>query len=139
MKNLANCTPIEFLKQTNRIKKSAERWLDATNIIGIRSQTAEPAKITNGMSKEEKRAALEDFKKRSKEQAMKNLSEIYDAISEKDPEGTLELLALLCFEEPENVNAHPIKEYLSCIGEMLSDESVIDFFTSLMLWGQKIT
>lgn len=36
MKNLANCTPSEFLKQTNKIKKSVEKWLKATDIMEIR-------------------------------------------------------------------------------------------------------
>ena len=35
-KNLANCTPKEFLVQTNRLRKSAEKWLKATDIMNIR-------------------------------------------------------------------------------------------------------
>ena len=37
MKNLANCTPREFLRQTNRIRKAAARWLERTDALAIRS------------------------------------------------------------------------------------------------------
>ena len=36
MKNLANCTPREFLKQTYRIKKSVEKWLELTDLLNMR-------------------------------------------------------------------------------------------------------
>ena len=32
MKNLANCTPREFLKQTYRLKKCVEKWLQETDL-----------------------------------------------------------------------------------------------------------
>ena len=38
MKNLANCTPTEFLKQTSKIKRSAEKWLKVTDIMAIRKR-----------------------------------------------------------------------------------------------------
>ena len=52
MKTLANCTPREFLKQTNKIKNAAKDWLTKTDIQGIRSRLP---KIDDGMCKEEKR------------------------------------------------------------------------------------
>jgi hypothetical protein len=38
MKNLANCKPSEFLSQTNKIRKSVEKWLKLTDIINIRKR-----------------------------------------------------------------------------------------------------
>jgi hypothetical protein len=38
MKNLANCKPSEFLKQTNRIRKSVSKWLTDTDIANIRKR-----------------------------------------------------------------------------------------------------
>jgi hypothetical protein len=129
MKNLANCKPSEFLAQTCKIKKSAERWLKATDIIGIRKiKPIYPKDATD----EEKRAILET-------QAKANLSRMLDAILEEHPEETLELLALACFIEPEDADNHPVNEYLRAVSEMLSDKDVIGFFTSLTQLGQIIT
>lgn len=139
MKNLASCKPTEFFKQTNRIKKSVEKWLTDTDILNIRKNVAAPSKITDDMDEEQKREAVKDYKKRTEEQARKNLSAILDAIFDKHPDETLELLALLCFVEPENVDDHPMSEYFNCVAEMLGDESVVGFFTSLARWGVKAT
>jgi hypothetical protein len=38
MKNLANCTPREFLKQTSKIKGSVEKWLKVTDVMNIRKR-----------------------------------------------------------------------------------------------------
>ena len=122
MKNLANCKPSEFLRQTNRIRKSAETWLKVTEILEIRKTLPE---IPNDIPKDERKTAVE-------EQGRENFSRILDAILEKHPDETLELLALTCFVEPDDVDNHPVSEYLESIGEMLADKAVIGFFTSLM-------
>ena len=41
MKNLANCTPTEFFRQTNLIRKSVSKWLTDTDIQGIRKRMPE--------------------------------------------------------------------------------------------------
>ena len=38
MKNLATCTPTEFITQTAKIKSSVAKWLDLTRIPKIRSK-----------------------------------------------------------------------------------------------------
>ena len=58
-----------------------------------------------------------------------------DAILEKHPDETLELLALLCFVEPKDVDKHTMDEYLTAITEMITNSAVIGFFTSLQRLG----
>ena len=126
MKNLANCKPSEFLRQTNKIRKAAERWLKITDIMGIR--TTQPV-IPDG-------ATTEEIKELREQQATANLSRILDAIMEEHPDETLELLALMCFVEPEDVDNHSVAEYLEAVGEMIGNEAVLSFFTSLMRLAQ---
>lgn len=135
MKNLANCKPTEFLKQTVRIKHAAEKWLDATQLLKIREITPEVKLIDDDMEPEEKAKVLAENRKARSKQQKKNLSKMFDAMMEENADGTLELLALSCFVEPENVDDHTIDEYLQAISEMLGNEAVISFFTSLAKWG----
>lgn len=136
MKNLATCKPSEFLKQTNRIKRSAEKWLTETDILSIRKRMPELVKIDyTTMSESDIEKVKEENKKRVADQAMKNLSVILDEIMEMHPDETLELLALLCFVEPEDVDSHPMCEYLDAIREMIMNEAVLGFFTSLRRLG----
>lgn len=129
MKNLANCKPSEFLKQTNRIRKVVAKWLDLTKIMEIRKHIPD---ITEDMTDEQKRKAFG-------EQARKNLSDIFDAALEEHPQETLELLGYLCFVEPDDVDNHPMSEYLQAFGEIMNDEAVVSFFFSLARLGQMNT
>lgn len=122
MKNLANCTPREFLTQTNRIRKSVSKWLTDTDVMNIRKRLP---KLPDDITEEEKQAVL-------KKQASKNVNAMLDAILEDHPDETLELLALLCFVEPEDVDNYPMTDYLDAVSDLISNKSVIDFFTSLM-------
>ena len=135
MKNLANCTPREFLKQTCRIKKSAEKWLTVTDILNIRKRQAEMEPIGQGMDKGAAKDAITRNIAARNGQAMKNLNAMFDAIFEEHPDETLDLLALCCFVEPEDVDSHTMSEYLGEIAEMISNEAVMSFFTSLARWG----
>jgi hypothetical protein len=130
-KNLANCTPREFLTQTNKLRKSAEKWLKVTDVMNIRKNVPQ-IQIPDGATPEEVSKIMDKHKKELSERAKSNFSEILDSILEKHPDETLELLALICFVEPENVNDYKMTEYLTNITEILSDEAVISFFTSLM-------
>lgn len=126
MKNLANCKPSEFLVQTNRIRKVAEDWLNATQISKIRQMKPN---IPDKATQEEKEELVQA-------QIKKNFSKILDAILEDNAEKTLELLALVCFVEPENVDDYPIDEYIDAIAEIIGNKSVIRFFISLVQLGQ---
>lgn len=129
MKTLANCTPREFLKQTNKIKNAAKDWLTKTDIQGIRSRLP---KIDEGMSKEEKKKAFQA-------QAMENAMDILDAILDKNPDETIKILCLCCFIEPEDADNHTMSEYLGCIADVLLDDNVASFFVSLASLGQRTT
>lgn len=122
MKNLANCNPSEFLVQTNKIRKSVANWLTVTDIHNIRKRLP---KYDNEMDAAE-RATLR------KEQMRKNLSAILDAVMEDHPAETIEIMALVCFIDPKDADNHPMSEYLQSIGELIADESVLSFFTSLL-------
>lgn len=130
MKNLANCKPSEFLKQTNRLRKSVQKWLTDTDIINIRKRL--PEGLDNITDPEE-------HKRLMGEQARKNLSAILDAAMEDHPDETLELLALMCFVEPENVDDYTITDYMTSLNELLNSQAVIGFFTSLTQLAQMAT
>ena len=68
-KNLANCTPKEFMVQTRLIKKSVERWLTETDIMNIRKNMPE---LPEDIDEEAKQKKL-------KEQSAQNLSAMFDA------------------------------------------------------------
>lgn len=131
-KNLVTCKPTEFLKQTNRIRKSAEKWMKATNVLEIRKRKAEGIKfITADMDPEEATAARVQNAKLIAEQSRKNLYDIFVAAMEDHPDETLELLALACFVEPEDIDNHRVSFYLANLSDILADEDVLSFFTSL--------
>ena len=137
MKTLVNCTPTEFFIQTNKIRKSAEKWLKDTNILEIRKRSPQGDFVTShGASAEEVKAKMEERKKAWAEQAKKNLFDILDAVFEDHPQETIELMALVCFIDPKDADNHTISEYLQCINEILTDDAVIGFFTSLASLGE---
>lgn len=127
MKNLANCKPSEFLCQTNKIRKSVSKWLSLTKVMEIRKNlpTLKPE-----MSKEEREKAIS-------EQVRINVNDMLDSILDEYPEETLELLAHVCFVDPKDVDNHPMSEYIQSINELINDEAVIGFFTSLVQLGAK--
>lgn len=131
MKNLANCKPSEFLRQTNKIRKAVEKWLTVTEIMKIRAKVPELKKIDIDMTVEDKAEVQEENRKRMRKQALDNAMEILDAVMDKHPDETLEILALLCFVEPEHVDDHEVGEYLDSFTELIGNDSVINFFTSL--------
>ena len=122
MKNLANCKPSEFLRQTNKIRKSVSKWLTDTDIMNIRKRKTD---IPDDATEEERARAIQ-------EQAKENANEMLDAIMDEHPDETLELLALLCFVEPEHVDDYEVTEYLEAFNEIISNRTVLSFFTSLM-------
>ena len=125
MKNLATCKPSEFLVQTNKIRKSVEKWLTVTEILKIRQRLPKYSDDMDASQRAEVRSA----------QMRANLSAIFDAVLEEHPEETLEIMALACFIDPADADDHPMSEYLKSIGELISDESVLSFFTSLARLG----
>lgn len=125
-KTLANCTPTEFFVQATKIRHSVEDWLNATELLSIRKQmpTLPPT-----ATKEERDAA-------NKAQVKKNLTAMLDAIMEQHPKETIELIGQLCFIESDKINDYPMGEYLGAIGNLISDENVLRFFSSLAQLAQ---
>ena len=121
MKNLANCDPVEFLVQTNRIRKAADKWLSLTKIMDIRKRIP---KVNPGAGEAENRQMLE-------KQIEKNARAILDAVMDKHPQETAELLGLMCFIEPEDLRNHQMKELLGALNELVRTPEVMDFFMSL--------
>ena len=129
MKNLANCKPSEFLKQTNVIRKSVSKWLTDTDIMNIRKRMPN---IPDEATEEEKKLATE-------KQARENFNAILDAILEEHPDETLEVLAQMCFVEPKDVDNHEVTEYLESFHELMNNKAVLNFFTSLISLANQLT
>lgn len=136
LKNLATCKPTEFVKQTVKIKKSVQNWLKITDIMNIMREKPNLTKITDEMSESERQEIFDKNKEISEELARKKISNAFDAALENHPDETLELLALLCFVEPTEIDNYPIDEYFTALNEMLNNTNVISFFTSLIRLGQ---
>lgn len=126
MKNLANCTIREFIAQTNRIRHAAERWLNLTQVLEIRANLP---KADPNATEAEKRRALEA-------QIKKNGRAMLDAVLEKHAEETAELLGLMCFIEPDDLDNHSMRELLGAFAEMIGCREVVDFFISLARLAQ---
>ena len=127
MKNLANCKPTEFLRQANKIRKYVASWLKATEIMEIRKKLPE---LPEGASSEEKKNAL-------RKQASENFAAILDSVMDTHADETLILLGMLCFVEPEDIDNHPVRDYIGAFSELLNCEEVIDFFISLTQWAKR--
>lgn len=139
MNNLAKCKPSEFMRQTLRIRKAVANWLDLTNITKIRKKVPALKPITKDMDDATLAAVQEENRKLLSEQADKNFSAILDSILEDHPDETIELMALLCFVEPADVDDYTMEEYLESLTEMMSNKAVIGFFTSLLQLEQMST
>lgn len=122
MKNLANCSPREFMRQTAKIRHAVEKWLKVTDIMKIRKKLPEVAK---DLPEEEREQA---YAERGKQVVTMALDTIMDEHSDE----TADLLALCCFVEPEEADEYPMSDYLGAIAEMVNNEDVVRFFTSLV-------
>lgn len=122
MKTLANCAPVEFLRQTNKIRHSAGELLAKSGVLEIRKR--QPS--FTGEETEEER------KEKITVQAKKNLDEMLDVLLESDPEGTVKLMGMLCFLEPEEALAANGLELFGAAMELLNSKAVIGFLSSLM-------
>lgn len=123
MKTMANCTPVEFLRQANKIRHSAAKLLGAAGIAEIRKRMPN---FTGDETPEERKTALN-------KQGVKNLSDILDALLDVNAEGTAALLGMMCFQEPEDMANATGMEYLGAALELIESKPVLDFL--LMLVG----
>lgn len=136
MKTLANCSPKEFFAQTVKIRRSVERWLKDTKVLEIRSRVPDFApEVKEGMTNDELTEVIKKRKEAFAEQAKKNAFDMIDSAMEKYPDETIELMALICFIDPEKANDYPMSDYLANVAEIINDKAVLDFFTSLASLG----
>lgn len=122
MKTLANCAPVEFLRQTNKIRHSAGELLKKSGVLEIRKR--QPA-FTGDETEEERKEKIND-------QAKRNLDEMLDLLLETDPEGTVKLMGLVCFMEPDEALAANGMELFGAAMEVLGSKPALGFFSSLM-------
>ena len=139
MKNLTNCTPTEFMTQTNRIRKSVEKWLKDTDILNIRQRHPDYEVVKAGASADEKKAVIERNAQKEREQIQANFNAILNAIMDDHPQETLEVLALCAFIEPADIDNHTVAEFLDVFNDIVNNESVLNFFTSLARLAQMNT
>lgn len=125
MKTLANCSPREFLIQSNKIRKAVAKWLSLTKLLDIRKNLPT---IPEDATEDERRDAIA-------KQVQANATAMLDAILDDHPEETAELLGLLCFVEPDDLDNHSMTEFFGAISEILNSREIIDFFTSLVSLG----
>lgn len=129
MKTLANCTPVEFLRQTNKIRHAASDLLKESGVFEIRKTRPD---FTGSETKEERDEKLQ-------EQAKKNLNEILDSLMDTHAEKTATVLGMMCFMEPKEIEKASSMDFLSASIELLNSKPVLDFLSSLMRSGQKNT
>lgn len=139
LKTLATCKPSEFLRQTNLIKRSVERWLTDTDILNIRKRVPALEAIPKDAPEGERKAIFERNKKLASDQALKNISAMWEAISMDHPDETLEVMALCCFIEPSDIDNYEMRDVLMAFNSLINDRAVIDFFTSLASLAQMHT
>lgn len=138
MKNLVSCTPTEFLSQTMKIKRTAEKWIKDVEFTEIRNTVIDLEEAKENESIEELKLRSQRNAKKIQQQGITNLSKILDNAFEKYPNETLELLALVSFIDPKDVDDYPIREYLLNLNAMIQDEAVLNFFLSLVQLGQML-
>lgn len=134
MKTLANCTPREFLKQSNRIRICADEWLTSTKILEIRRRMPD-VDVKKPQSAEELAKSIESRREAFANQMRENVFAMLEAMFDTNADKTLELLALVCFIDPKDVDKHTMSEYLTCVSELISDPGVLSFFDSLVKLG----
>lgn len=129
MKTLVTCSPKEFLVQTNKIRHYVKEWLSLTKILEIRKN----------LPKVDKDATPEDRKKAFQDQVQKNMTAILDSILEEHPDETAELMGLLCFIDPDDLENHKMSEIFGGVAECISCPEVVSFFASLMASDRRNT
>lgn len=122
MKTLANCTLVEFLRQTNKIRHAAADLFGAAGIAEIRKVLPE---LTGSETAEEKKAKID-------KQGSENFSKILDALLDTNAEATASLLAMMCFKEPDEIDSYNTGEYMEAALALFESKAVRDFLQMLV-------
>lgn len=139
MKTLANCNAVDFLTQTNKIRKAVAKWLTDTDIMNIRKHLPPPPALSEGMEQDEVDKVMAEHKKALEAQSKQNLTDMLDAVLDEHPMETLEILGMVCFLEPKEIEKVRGIELLNAGMDALTDPEVLRFFTSLVNVSQTIT
>ena len=129
-KNLANCTPDEFLDQSFLIMDAAEKFMKVNDILGIRGRKVEGLQEIPKDNEEEADRIRKENAKKITAQRMKNVKDLITSMMHTHKSETLELLALSCFIDPAEVNNYTMAYLLRNVGEIISDQDMLAFFTS---------
>lgn len=129
MKTLANCTPVEFLRQTNKIRHAVADLFGAAGIAEIRKNLP---LLTGEETEEEKR-------EKTDKQGMENFSKILDALLDTNAEATASLLAMMCFREPKDIENDTGMEYLGAALALFESKAVRNFLLMLVQLVEKNT
>ena len=108
-------------------------------ILNIRKRLPVLEVIPKDATQEERNAIFQRNREKSLAQAKENISNMLDAVLENHPEETLEILALCCFVEPQDVDNYPMNAYLEAFNSLINDKAVLSFFTSLASLAQMNT
>ena len=155
MKTLANCNAVDFLTQTNKIRKAVAKWLTDTDILNIRKNVPEkpvfkPLEYPKGVSDDEKEKLFDEYQKErekvleghekaKREQVKKNLMDMLDKALDEFPMETLEILGMVCFVDKKDLEKTKGIDLLNGAMDAFADDEVVRFFTSLVSLEQKIT
>lgn len=155
MKTLANCNAVDFLTQTNKIRKAVAKWLTDTDILNIRKNVPEmpklkPLEYPKDVSDDEKEKLFDEYQKErekvleghekaKREQVKKNLMEMLDKALDEFPMETLEILGMVCFVDRKDLEKTKGIDLLNGAMDAFADDEVVRFFTSLVSLEQKIT
>ena len=122
MKNLTNCKPREFMRQLARIRAATTAWLDVTRLLELRRRM--PPRQEYADDEARRRAVMDQWRA--------NIKDMVDALLVEHPEETVELLGLLCFIEPEELDDHPMTELYAGLMAVLKDDNLMDLFTTML-------
>ena len=132
MKTLLTCNLREFVRQIARIREAAGAWLAATRLLELRRRLPEPREYKDD---DEHRAAIMG-------QWRSNIRAMLDAVLIEHPDETAELLGLLCFIEPEDLDKHPMKDVFEAVVVMLLDDNLMQLLAMILTVGltpEKVT
>ena len=129
IKTLANCSPVEFLRQTNKIKYAVEYYLELTGAKEI---------LRRGPAFTGEETSAERVEMRKK-QSQENMNALLDVVLDTYAEQTAELIGLMCFMSKEEILETNMVTLLTPLLEILQDKQVLAFFQMLLPLGQMNT
>lgn len=119
MKNLSNCTTMEFLRQINLIRHKVSELYNVIDVAGIR-------KLRPEFKGDE---TPEEREKMRQRRGMDNLSIILDKCLDENLELTVEVIGLMCFKTKEEAAQMELEELFDAVYDILSSKRCADFFT----------